>query len=253
MHACKIAFSGISFLALAGCRGGGGSGIKNSRGSGTAYAFVTPVLNSTRVYSETIVDNSNNTIDVGLSQTVNAVNADGSATEMEETTTAMAAVVNGTNYAIATESQNFNSEGQETSYINLTDVPSVTCTYDPHGDGPDWPLQVGQTWSIDYTLTSGTGAPVSYTQSGSVVDIEMVTVPAGNFSAIKLQSTVTWTDSAVTTRTQTITNWRDVATSHSVKQVLSIAVSGKLPSTGYAVSRQILLESTSDGSHRRPL
>jgi hypothetical protein len=242
MHAWKQAFSGISILALTGC---GGSGMENASGSGTAYAFVIPVLNSTRVYAESIVDNSNNTIDVGFSQTASAVSANGSATELEESTTAMSAVVNGTNYAMPTQSQNFNSDGQETSYINMADVPNVTCTYDPHGDGPDWPLRVGQTWSIDYTLTCDTGAPVSYTQSGSVVDVEKVTVLAGSFTAIKLQSSVTWTDSAGTTRTQTITNWRDVSTSHSVKQVLSIAVSGTLPSTGYAVSRQILLESTS--------
>jgi hypothetical protein len=72
-----------------------------------------------------------------------------------------------------------------------------------------------------------------------------VTVPAATFTAIKLLSTVTWTTSEGTTRTQTITNWRDVATSQSVKQVLSISVSGTLPTTGYAVSRQIQLESTS--------
>jgi hypothetical protein len=242
--AWKIGFSALSILALAGC-GGGGSGTDNSPGSGTTYAFVAPLLNSSRVYAETIVDNSNNTIDIGFSQTVNAVSADGSVTELEESTTGVSAIVNGTDYAMATESENFNSNGQETSYINMTVVPSVTCTYDPHGDGPDWPLQVGQTWSINFTFTCGAGTPVSYTQSGSVVDVEMVTVPAGTFTAIKLQSTVTWTDSEGTARTQTITNWRDVATSHSVKQVLTIAVSGVLPSTGYAVSRQILLESTS--------
>ncbi len=242
MYAWKQACSGLSILALTAC---GGGGMGNSSGSGTPYAFVTPVLNSTRVYAESIVDNANNTIDVGFSQTVNAVNADGSVTELEQSTTAVTAVVNGTNYAIPTQSQNFNANGQETSYINMAVTPNVTCTYDPHGDGPDWPLRVGQTWSIDYTLTCGSGAPVSYTQSGSVVDVEMVTIPAGSFTAIKLQSTVTWTDSAGTSRTQTITNWRDVSTSHSVKQILSIAVSGTLPSTGYAVSRQILLESTS--------
>src|ERR1700675_3618923 len=41
-----------------------------------------------------------------------------------------------------------------------------------------------------------------------------------------------------TTRTQTLTPRRDVATSYSVKQTLSIAVSGTLPSMGYVVSRQ---------------
>lgn len=242
MYAWKSAFSWILIAALEAC-GGGGS--QSSPGSGTAYAFVTPVVNSTRVYAEVVVDNSNNSIDVGFSQTVQAVNADGSIMEMEESTTGGSAILNETNYAIPTETQSFNSEGQETSYVNVTNSPSIMCTYDPHGDGPDWPLRVGQTWSLDYTLACGTAAAVSYAQSGSVVDVETVTVPAGTFTAIKLESTVTWTNSGGTTRTQTITNWRDVATSHSVKQVLSITVSGTPPSTGYAVSRQIQLESTS--------
>jgi hypothetical protein len=59
-----------------------------------------------------------------------------------------------------------------------------------------------------------TAPPVSYTQSGSVVDVEAVTVPVGTFTAIKLQSTVTWTSPGGATRTQTVTNWRDVATSY---------------------------------------
>ena len=80
---------------------------------------------------------------------------------------------------------------------------------------------------------------------GSVVDVESVTVPAGTYSAIKLQSTVTWTNSAGTTRTQTITNWRDVVTSVSVKQEISIAYSGTIPTTGYVVSREILLQTSS--------
>ncbi len=42
---------------------------------------------------------------------------------------------------------------------------------------------------------------------------------------------------------ETVTNWRDIATSHSVKEVLTIVVSGTLPTTGYAVSREILLDS----------
>jgi hypothetical protein len=106
-------------------------------------------------------------------------------------------------------------------------------------------VQVGMSWSLGYTYDCNGGAPITYAQSGSVLDVESVTVPAGTFSAIKIQSTLTWTDSQGTTRTQTITNWRDVATSISVKQDFSIAYSGTLPTTGYAVSREILLESIS--------
>ncbi len=243
MRARDLAGLWVAALVLAGCGADGGSG--NSLGSGMAYDFVTPVLNSMRTYGETVIDNSNNTIDIGYTQSVTAVNA-GAATELLQSTTGNSTIVNGTNYAIITETQNFNDIGQETRYVYTAAGGSlVTCTFDPHGDGPDWPLKVGQTWAIDYTLTCGTAAPVTYSQMGSVVDVESVTVPAGTYTAIKLQSTLTWTNSDGTTRTQTIENWRDVATSDSVKQEISIAVSGTPPATGYAVSREILLESTS--------
>jgi hypothetical protein len=227
---------------VSGCGGGSSAG---KPGSGTSYGYVPPVLNSTRNYAETIADNSNNTINIGFSETVQAVNADGSVSEIEQSTTGGSTIVNGTNYAIPTEMQTYNAQGQETGYVDLSNSPTTSCSFDPHGAGPNWPVLVGQTWSLDYTFVCGTAAAVSYTQSGSVADVETVTVPAGSFTAIKLQTTITWTSAGGTTRTQTTTNWRDVATSHSVRQDISIAVSGTLPTTGYAVNREILLESTS--------
>jgi hypothetical protein len=241
VDAGKIGFYALVIAAAGGC-GGGGS--HDSARSGTSYAYVAPVLNSTRVYAESIVDNSNNTINVGFSQAVQAVNGDGSSVEMEQSTPGSSAIVNGTNYAIPTETQTYNAQGQETGYIDLSATPNVSCNLDPHGAGPNWPVQVGQTWSLDYTLTCGTTISVAYTQTGSMAGVESVTVPAGTFTAIKMQTTITWTSAGGTTRTETTTNWRDVATSHSVKQVISIAVSGTSPTTGYPVSRQIELQSS---------
>jgi hypothetical protein len=242
----------ILIAGLGGCGGNGGSGSGgsgsggsgNSSGYGTAYAFVPPVQNTTRIYAETVVDNSNTTINIAFSDTVTSVNSDGSATQLQESTIG-SPIVNGTNYTIATETQTYDATGHETAYTDLSEQPAVTCTFDPYGEGPDWPVQVGQTWSIDYTFVCGSNAGVAYSQSGTVVDVESVTVPAGTFTALKLQSTLTWTDSQGTARTQTTTNWRDVATSYSVKEEVSIAVSGTLPTTGYAVSRQLVLESIS--------
>lgn len=249
MNAVKMplfVMSVILAMGLGSCGGdNSGGGSHNSAGSGTSYAYVPPVPNSSRVYAETVVDNSNNTINIGFSDVVQTVNADGSSEEMEQSTTGSSAIVNGTNYAVPTETQTYNTQGQETSYVDLSDSPNLSCTLDPHGAGPNWPLQVGQTWSLDYTLTCGTTVSVAYTQTGSVVDVESVTVPAGTFTAIKLQTTISWTSATGTMRTQTITNWRDVATSHSVKQSITIAVSGTPPSAGYAVSREIELQSTS--------
>ena len=83
------------------------------------------------------------------------------------------------------------------------------------------------------------------TQSGTVVDVESVTVPAGTFTALKLQSTIVWTDNNGTTHTQTSTNWLDTTSFHSVKQSSTYVDTGTPPADGYAVSRQIELQSTS--------
>jgi hypothetical protein len=240
MHGRSLVVLCAQLLALSGC--GGGS--DNDPGSGMAYVFVPPVVNSMRMYSETIVDNANNAILIGYTQTVTAVAGDGTITEMQRSTTGSSIIVDGTNYAPLAETETYDgSSGQETSYTyTAASGDAVTCTYDPRDGGPDFPLRVAQTWTIGYTFACGSESPVMYEQTGSVVDVESITVPGGTFTALKLQSTVTWTDLHGTTRTQTVTNWRDIATSHSVKEDITIVVSGTLPTTGHAVSRDILLE-----------
>lgn len=155
-------------------------------------------------------------------------------------------IVNGTNYSVATETVTLNTSGQELSYTPGGAVgEAILCTFTPHGPGPDFPVIVGTSWTLDYTFACGTQTPTPYMQSGSVVDVESIAAPAGTYSALKLQSTLMWTDSQGTTRTQTITNWRDTATSVSVKQSITISYSGPLPTSGYPVSREIVLESAS--------
>ncbi len=245
-----LKFVVLGTAILSGCGGGGSgtpySGSASGGGSGTSYEFVSPKLDSTRTYSETIVDNSSNTITIGFSDETTAVNSDGSYAVLQVSTTGSSVIVNGTNYAVQTQTQYYDDAGHETSYgyTAAGDMPE-TCTFDPHGSGPDYPLQVGDTWMLTYTVTCAGGSPISYSQSGTVAGVETVTVPAGTYTAIKLQSTLTWTDAQGTTRTQTISNWRDVATSYSVKQTISIAYGGVLPTDGYAVSRELVLASAS--------
>jgi DNA-binding transcriptional ArsR family regulator len=59
--------------------------------------------------------------------------------------------------------------GQELSYTFTASTGNlVTCTYDPHANGADFPVQVGQTWQIQYTRSCGNGsAPISYNPLGS--------------------------------------------------------------------------------------
>jgi hypothetical protein len=224
--------------SLTGCGGG------TNDGDSTLYPFVTPSVNSQRLYAETISDNQHSVILLSYTETVTAVAADGSYTVVQQDPNNESQLVDGTTYFIQNETLSVNNSGQTTAYtfVGPGGTP-ITCTYVPNGPGPDFPLAVGVTWTLDYTLGCGTQGPIAYVQNGTVVDVESVTVPAGTFNAIKLQSTITWTDALGTTRTQTVTNWRDVLTLVSVKESLTIAYAGTLPITGYPLSREIVLQS----------
>lgn len=242
--------AGIIALSLAGCGGGGGGGSGQSGGEGTVYEVVPPVPGVTRIYAETVVDNSNDTIQIGYSETVESVQSDGGYVTDVQSTTGASTIVDGTNYAVATQSETVDASGQELSYTyHAASGAAVTCTYDPHASGPDFPVQVGLSWQIEFTLSCSDGsASIVYAQQGTVADVESVTVPAGTYTALKLESTLDWTDANGTERTESITNWRDTKTLYSVKQQIHIEVSGTVPASGYAVSRTIELESISGGN-----
>jgi hypothetical protein len=212
--------------------------------SETSYPFITPTLNSVRTYSEMYMDSSGSTINYILQTQVTSVNSDGSYTE---TTSSPDGVntVNGITYGTP-EDGSYNNQGRELSYTYPTSNGGTgTCTYDPRGSGPPFPVSVGQTWELQYTFSCNGSAPITYTQSGTVVDVESVTVPAGAFNALKFQSTLTWTDSEGTTRQDSVTNWRDIETLRSVKQLHIYTLSGPLPTGDYLVSLTQELQSTS--------
>lgn len=225
--------------SLSGC--GGGS---SSDGDSALYKFVTPPVKSQRLYAETIADNQHNAILLSYTETVTAVAADGSYTLVQQAANNQSQVVDGTTYSLQNETLSVNSSGQTTAYTYAAPggVP-ITCSYAPNGPGPDFPVAVGVTWTLDYTFGCDTQAPIAYVQNGTVVDVESITVPAGTFNAIKLQSTITWTDALGTMRTQTVTSWRDVLTLVSVKESVTIAYAGTLPITGYPVSEETVLQS----------
>jgi len=234
----RIAVAAALGAAVAGCN----SGSDNTPPS--SYNFIAPAVGFERNYRETSVDNDNNTITQTYSLAVTAVNSDGSYVVLQEDTTGSTPVVNGTTYSIPTETIEVNNESQDTAYTALESDGTVeSCTYNPHGPGPGYPLAVATTWTLQYSLTCGTAAPIQYTQDGNVLDVESVTVPAGTYTAIKLQSTETWTDADGTTITQTTTNWRDIDTLFSVQQNITRVYSGTLPTTGYTVSETIELTS----------
>ena len=232
----------VMMTALAAGCGSGGSNI----GSSTTYSFVTPKVNSQQIYAYTTIDNSNNTINQSIRNTVTAVNADGSYVYVHDDPSGNSITINGTTYSTQTESITENNSGQELSYsYTPTNGIPVTCSVAPHGPGPNYPLTVGQAWILNYVVTCGTATPISYTQTGSFVGVESVTVPAGMFSAVKLQSTLTWTGPDGTTRNEAITTWRDLNTEILVKRVTNIEYSGTALVNGYPVTQTTALKSQS--------
>lgn len=222
---------------VSGCGGSSQTSDSQSSGSGPSYSRIPPTVGATATYMETTIDNANNTIQQTFTDTVTDVNADGSFIEQQQGEGNQSAIVNGTNYSVLTETIALDDSGRTTSYTytNAAGVP-VTCVEAPHGLGPSFPLVVGASWSLSYALSCDGNTPVTYTQQGTIEPAETVTVAAGTFSAIKLHSTVIWTDANGTTHTETLSNWRDVVSLASVKQTYTITISGTVPSAGYAVS-----------------
>ena len=241
MQFLKYCCGALMTVLAAGC----GSG--TNAGSSTAYSFVSPKVNSQQIYSQTTVDNSNNTIYQTTRNTVTAINADGSYDLVHDDPSGSSTTVNGTTYSTITESIRENSSGQEIEYMAQPPptIVGIACTVSPHGAGPNYPLTIGQAWTSNYSVTCGGIPPLSYTQTGSVVSVESVTVPAGTFSALKLQSTLTWTDPKGTIHNEATTTWRDINSAIVVKRVTNTEYSGTPLVNGYPVTSTSALESES--------
>jgi len=231
-----LALTGV----LAACGGGGGSSPSSAQ---RTYAYVTPKQNSQRVYAVTDVDNSSNTINLISQQTVTGVNPDGTFLVSIVDPTNTSITVNGTTYSITPGLWTEDATGHDLMVtFSPTGGASYTCTYTPHGLGPDFPLAIGETWQLTYTYSCHGGAAIIFTQNGKVADAEMVTVPAGTFSAVKLQSTVTWTTPSGTMVTESITRWLDANSGQGVKETAQFSQSGTVPVNGYLVSQTVVLQ-----------
>ena len=236
-----LVFAGV----LAACGGGGGGG-GAATGPAATYAFATPKVNSELVFTQTIVDNFNSTINQSVRDRTVAVNPDGSFVVLRDDPADNSITLNGTSYAVHPQFITANGSGQTLSVSDAPATPApVTCIVAPHGPGPDFPVFVGQTWVLQYAAKCGTGPVVGYGATGSVSGIETVVVPAGTFSALKFQSTISWTDPNGTTRVETITSWHDTATGVLAKRVTNSSYSGTPLANGFPLTTTLVLQSQS--------
>jgi hypothetical protein len=206
----------------------------------SSYNYATPTVNQTRKLQRTLVDDAGNIITLKPIETVTAVSAN-TFTVAQTDPDKQGFTFGGTTYAVQPLISNRNASGQVLNTVTKAAVPPVTCTDSPHGAGPDFPLYLGKAWSISYTEACVSSPPVKYTQTGSVVGLEDVTVPAGTFFAVKLFSTLTFTDAAGLNHVETVTSWRDAATGRLVKQLTDYGFDGAAPTTGHPVSETLVL------------
>ncbi len=217
----------------------GGSGSSSSAPSTANYNFVIPQLNSQRVYAETIVDDSSNTINLSFTETVTAVNDNGTYQVLRQDPSNNSITINGTNYSIQPVVTTYNGSGQAISSMNNS--TKVSCTYAPFGQGVTYPTEIGDSFSGIYNETCGTTTIVN-TQSGTVASLQSVTVPAGTFQTLLINGSVSFTDTLGIVHGQSISTYRDVSTGALIEYAESDNYSPN-PTVGYPTKIAIELVS----------
>ena len=245
MTHCKSYLGMLAVTVLTACGGGSGTS-SGGNSSATTYNFITPKAGTQLVFSETLVDNLNNTLNRTVVENVTSINADGSFTSTwadPSGDTDVSGVVDHTQYPTTF---NYNSAAQGLSWgVTPYTYSPYGCAVSPHAAGAPSPLSAGQSWTFSYTQVCGSNPTLTLTQSGTFVGTESVTVPDGTFNAYKFQSTLTYTESSGTTVVQSITSWRNAAgtDSRSLKDVVNYTYSGSAPLQGSLVSFTRILQS----------
>jgi hypothetical protein len=204
MKTARLLFLGVLSLLLASCGG--------SPSSTPSFGFATPTKNSTQAFSVTDIDPVSTSTNV-VTQTITGVNSDGSFSFSE--TIAPGTVASGTHF----QPTNSSADGQGhvlAVTFNPGTVSERTCTYSPHGPGPDFPLTVGATWQLTFTETCGAQTS-TYTQSGHIVGTESITVAGGTFTAIKLESTLSLPIGLGANAS--LTRWLDATDGHPIQTI----------------------------------
>lgn len=239
----------LLLLGLAACGGGSSnvSGNPNSSGSpnsnnnnAVTYTFVTPTLGGQVTYKNTLIDNLNNTLNRTFIRKITAVNGDGSFSYSNYDPSYNSYTTGVVNHTLYPEAINANSVGQT---INVTYTPYngslTTVTYTPHSGGVPSPLTLGQSWTYSFTQAySNSSTIINYSESGSFIGTESITVPAGTFTAYKFQRVATYLRPDGVAVTETVTTWKNTSGTFSpfLKSVATYGFSGAAPPQGSTVS-----------------
>jgi hypothetical protein len=234
----------VAATLMSACGGGGSTGGAASAGAAAAtYRFVPPKAGAHLVYVDQSADTLHNTLNRAATDDVTAVNADGTFAVHEEDPSHDHFVSGAVDQTLYPTDFQYDAAGQVTA-MTIAKGPTVAhCTYQGSQGAPA-SLAVGAGWSTQYTEACDGGPGITYTQNGTLVGIETITIAAGTFSAYKLVSTTTWTVNGIT-RTESATRWRDASggDTRTLKMVRTIAYSGGTPAAGSQVSASRELQS----------
>ncbi len=202
-------------VALAGCGG--------QSSNSTSYGFVPPAMGSQRSYTVTDVNPTSTSVNTVI-QSVTKVNPDGSFSYHEDVPPEVP--LNGSNYLPGDYADDNGGH-----LLTFTPTVGLSCTAWERGPGPGFPVTVGENWQWTYQYLCGPQIYVpsldtGHSETGSVIEVEPVTVPAGTFAAVKLQSTVHSTLLSFSGAnfgpcaggcTETRTEWLDTGTGELIK------------------------------------
>jgi hypothetical protein len=250
---------------LAACGGGSDAGSNNnsnnnsnnsdnnSSSNGTApqpsaYPFVPPRTSSIDTYTDTVTDVNGNRVAFQL-RSETAVEPDRT---YSIAMSSPAVVLGDQRYHRPDQIDIFDASGRlvDTRVTNADGTQS-TCTrvanFTHTGQGGTPGYNLGETWSGSFTVTCN-ALTVTYTQHGEVLAAEPVTVAAGTFDAVKVQTITSWTTQDGDAITDTSLAWKDPAHSlYPIKVVDNFARSGNVPTEYVTVETRELQSRVAEG------
>ena len=210
----------IILIALLAACGGGGGGDATGGGpattQGASYQYVPPAQGQSGTYTTTVTDSSGNSATYSGIATVTQVNADGSSvTSWQYPGSSGNYTLDGFTYGNDPYLYNYDSKGQ---LIQSQDVAAtadqVVCTYSYPGGGAPSSAVPGQSWNSSQAESCGGNDIGTFTETTTYLGIESLTVPAGTFSAYKLQTVDVSATASVPNLV--VTNWYDTSATGSL-------------------------------------
>lgn len=251
MKTNRLALAAAACATLAACGGKGGHTPPTSKPPAgvTAYPQVDPTVGSLDTFASQSVDDAGNTVDAGYQQRVTKAGSDGSYELTQDDPSNQTVTVDGITYHFDKLVRTYGPASKNYNLDNTVEaVPGsntpTTCRTSVQDGGHPRPFYVGQTWTIDYTVTCDTtGTTTAYEEVGVIDAAEPVTVPAGTFAALRTHGTISWTTRNGENVVQQYQAWIDPAHSFfTLKNIATYQRTGTLPAH-YVASQTVELQS----------